>query len=527
MKPFALALLALALAAQPPARPGDSEKPTPRQKARQLLDSAAEMMAATTPDVQATALMHLARNYQDFDKKKAVDYFKQAFTAATTPPAGQTPFARNTQMEIVVALVTLDTGEGLALLKQIQPVNDGGYDYRSFAASRVIGELLKKDAIEQAIDLAEYMGGTGAYPFTGVSQIMAKLPAGDNQLAAVFTSALNAYVVKPDNEFHHLLMRYQKKLPAGMAEAALSKILAFILTPHDNERYASQTLSSSKGTATFTVRENMDLFDVAPLIREIDPKRYEELLANRAELRSAMQLFPGGGPSVADDRGVSIYSVSGDGKGNLTAEQQRSRDAVTTRMQTAALINARSEAALIAMATDPDKAIDLVGDIPSPPKQADVLARIAQSVGENDVAKARRVLSRCLSVLEDVKYPEDRVVAWDTVAGAAVAIKDDAILLSAVDRMLGDAAELYKEDTNGDRPNRAWRENWPSTQAYRRAIIRAVKLQGVDAEPVLQKITDPGQNVLARIAMAQALLQRPFDRLQTFGGRQRAPQLSK
>ena len=44
---------------------------------------------------------------------------------------------------------------------------------------------------------------------------------------------------------------------------------------------------------------------------------------------------------------------------------------------------------------------------------------------------------------------------------------------------------------------------------------------------VLQKITDPGQNVLARIAMAQALLERPFDRLQTYGGKQRDPQLSK
>ena len=91
MRLSVLALLALALAAPQPARSGDTEKPTPRQKARQLLDSAAEMTAATTPDVQATALMHLARNYQDFDRKKAIEFFKQSFTAATTPPIGQTP----------------------------------------------------------------------------------------------------------------------------------------------------------------------------------------------------------------------------------------------------------------------------------------------------------------------------------------------------------------------------------------------------------------------------------------------------
>lgn len=193
-------------------------------------------------------------------------------------------------------------------------------------------------------------------------------------------------------------------------------------------------------------------------------------------------------------------------------------------MKAAALVNTRAEAALAAIAKDPDKALDLVADIPSPPKQAEVLARIAQSVGENDAAKARRMLSRCIALLDDVKYPEDRVVAWDAVAATAIVIKDDGTLQRAVDRMLADAAELYKEDSDSDRPNRAWRENWPSTQAYRRAVIRATKLLSVDAEPILQKITDADQNVLARVTMAQALLERPFDRFQSYGGRQRQTQ---
>jgi hypothetical protein len=512
MKSFALALLAVTLAA--------ADKPTPRQKARELLDGAAEMIAATKPDVQPVALMHLADNYQTFDKKKAVEYFKQAFAAAILPPTGQSPFARSTQMEIVVALTTLDTAEGIALLKQMEPRTEG-YDNRSFAASRVIGELLQKNQIQSAIDLADYMGSSGAYPFSGVSQIMAKLPPGDNQFAAVFTSALSAYNVKPDREFHDLLTRYRKDLPAGMAQAALSRILSTVLARKDGEPYNAQTFSSSKGTATFTSREESELFDIAPLVREIDPKRYDDLLAAHAELRSAMQLFPGGGPSVADDRGITVYTVSSSGKSSDPAAEKRAGDAMNDRMKMAALVNARAEAALVAAAKDPDKALDLVAEIPSPPKQAEVLARIAQSVGENDAAKARRVLSRCITLLDDVKYPEDRVLAWDTVAGAAIVIKDDAILQRAIDRLLADAAELYKEDSNTDRPNRAWRENWPSTQAYRRAVIRATKLLGVDAEPILQKITDPDQNVLARITMAQALLERPFDRFQTYGGRQR------
>jgi hypothetical protein len=515
MKSLALALLAVTLVA--------ADKPTPRQKARELLDGAAEMVAATKPDVQAVALMHLADNYQTFDKKKAVDLFKQAFAAAILPPAGQSPFARSTQMEIVVALTTLDTAEGIALLKQMEPRTEG-YDNRSFAASRVIGELLQKNQIQPAIDLADYMGSSGAYPFSGAGQIMAKLPPGDNQFAAVFTSALSAYTVKPDRSFVSLVTRFRKDLPAGLAEAALSRILNAILSPKDDQPYQAQTFSSSKGTATFSTLEDSQLFDIAPLVREIDPKCYEDLLATHPELRSAMQLFPGGGPSVYDDRGITIYTVGSNSKASDPAAEKRDVDAMNSRMKMAALINTRAEAALAAAAKDPDKALDLVAEIPSPPKQAEVLARIAQSVGENDAAKARRVLSRCIGLLDDVKYPEDRVIAWDAVAGAAIIVKDDATVQRAIDRMLADAGELYKEDTNSDRPNRAWRENWPSTQAYRRAVIRAAKLLSVDAEPVLQKITDTDQNVLARITLAQALLDRAFDRFQTYGGRQRPTQ---
>lgn len=180
------------------------------------------MVAAARPDVQASVLLHLADNYQTFDKKKAIECFKQAFTVAVTPPLGQQVFAQSTQMEIVVALTLLDPAEGIAMLKQMEPRT--GYDNRSFTASRAIGVLLEKNQIQSAIDLADYMGSSGAYPFAGVSQIMAKLPPGDNQFAAVFSSALSAYTVKPDRSFVSLLMRYRQDLPAGIAQAALPRI---------------------------------------------------------------------------------------------------------------------------------------------------------------------------------------------------------------------------------------------------------------------------------------------------------------
>src|SRR6516162_5919784 len=139
-------LLAAALAVPIPA----ADKPTPRQKAKELLDGAAEMVAATRPDTQAAALFHLADNYQAFDRKKSIEYFQQAFAAVTLPPTSQSPFARSTQSEIVVSLI-----------KQVE-APASGYDPRAFSTFRVITLLLEKGQMQTAIDLVDYMGGAGS-----------------------------------------------------------------------------------------------------------------------------------------------------------------------------------------------------------------------------------------------------------------------------------------------------------------------------------------------------------------------------
>jgi hypothetical protein len=301
-----------------------------------------------------------------------------------------------------------------------------------------------------------------------------------------------------------------------MPQTALSRVLSVVLGSSADDKYAPLTIASAKGAVTFSSRVEADLFEVMPLVSEIDPKRYEDLLAQHTEVRSALGIFPGGGPSVASERGAWAYTVSGD--------DRKAAEALNERQKLSALIENRTMAAIEAAAKDLDKGLDLVPSIPSPPKQAEALGRIAEMTGERDPASAKRVLSKCVSLLDDVKYPDNRVEVWDIVAGAAALVKDEALAQRAIEKLLADAAELYKDDSNGDRPNRAWRENWPSTQAFRRAVIRATKLNGVDAEPLLVKITDPDQHVLARLTMAQALLERPFDRLQSFGGKQHPPQ---
>jgi len=111
------------------------------------------------------------------------------------------------------------------------------------------------------------------------------------------------------------------------------------------------------------------------------------------------------------------------------------------------------------------KALEIAGSIEIPALKARALGAIASSAGKNDPEFAKGVLSRCSSMLSDIKDPADRMDTWATVAQAAWNIKDEKQAWEAIDRGIADAMALYKLDTDEDSPNVALREYWPSTQA--------------------------------------------------------------
>lgn len=131
-------------------------------------------------------------------------------------------------------------------------------------------------------------------------------------------------------------------------------------------------------------------------------------------------------------------------------------------------------------------------------------------MAEKDPAQARNVINKCIDTMKEIKDPGERIAPWDAILDAAALIKDEPLIRETLDRALADAAALYKLDAavSKDRDNVALPEYWPSTTAYRRIVMRAAKILQTDAEPLLHKIADPNLNLLARIAMAQALLGR-------------------
>lgn len=492
--------LVLVLSAAGQEKPAD--KPDPVKKARELLDSAAEMVAGVDPKLQVPALWHLAENYQSFDRKKAIEYYRQAWAGAPTlPPDQMQYFDRRIQAEIVRSAADVDPELAMEMaLQMATPGANESYDQRLFATVKIAQVLIVKREFAKALSFLEAMGGKGAYSFLAASALFAALPPDDPRRQSLFGNAQAAFNLRASRDFSTLLARHWQDLPPNVASAALSSYLSFVLDrKEEGKGYETITYATAKGTASFNTPQERELFDVMWLVREIEPKRAEEILLKYPALKAGLEAYPKGTRSMQAEGAFYTFTTTSDQKdarSQAFAEQFRMR----------AMMAARSEEVMQMALKDPDRGLEMVRSIGSPAKQAEVLAVIARGVGEKDAAKSRGVLAKCMEAIGEVKDPGERMAPLDAVAEAAGMIHEDKLVEEALGRSLTAADELRKWESEDYA--HVPEEFRVSMQAYRRIVTRAVRVYGTDAEQMLAKIGDPGVNLMARIALAQALLGR-------------------
>jgi hypothetical protein len=500
------------LAFQATEAPQKPLRPSPKEKARELLDGVVETAAGAQPQVAAAALLYVGQAYDLFDARKALEYLRQAFASTIAIPPGDATNRARLQSRIASAAAALSLPEAMTMLKQIQVAPDSHGDPRSGALTAVVSHLLAKQQFDDAIDLVNSAGVTGPYPFAAARQVFEKLPAEDPRRLSIFAYAMSAYSLRPGPAFGDFLARRWKELPRSMVQTALDEVIGNILNDKSDE-FLNVTFSSEKGSASLHNRQDAALFDLIHVVREIDPKRAEQILESRRELAELLGKFPEG--SLGMGNSVSRSSTSGGGRPDPAMQQSMALDGMA---------NTISEQAMAALSKkEPLKAIELAKTIPVPERRVEVLTRIASSAGALDATTAKAVIGECIDGLKDVKDPLTRASSWNNIADAAHRAGDDKLAWEAIGHSLADSAELYKTDADSDSPNEALRDEWPSTNAYRHAVIAATKLMGIDAEPLLAQISDRDLALFARVEMAQTLLERPHESWSTSVSRNRKP----
>lgn len=264
----------------------------------------------------------------------------------------------------------------------------------------------------------------------------------------------------------------------------------------------TESLGGAKGAVVLGSRQEVELFDLMHILQKLDPKKAEEILAQKPGLRAALVRYPEGRPQM----------------GELVSRSRGYQSSAGEAVETTACLQAveRIEKVLDTIhdnVTDEqvDQILELAKAIPSPAKRAELLANLAQLTADDQPEIARMVLKKSLALLDDGKDSTARLDALKEVAMLAHGVHDDEAAWNAVQRMWDTSLAEYKLDTDADNPNTGLEDEWLATNAWRRTVITAAEMFGGAAESVVLKIPNADIALLVRIELAQKLMGRSHE----------------
>jgi len=347
----------------------------------------------------------------------------------------------------IVALSYVKPDRAMTLLRSMDlPVSDGvGFpeDVRSDGAAIVFQNYWHAHRPKGVPELraeAVYLGQTGQYPYRGIRGIVVDLavalPREPGQLPEVARSlVLEAYSFYErgskfqveDDDFVEFLQALHAILPAPLLKQGLELAVERLLDtdrPLDKQSYLAH-VQTEKGTATFHGLQEKLLFDLLPLIHEIDPDWVAQLVRRN--------------PAVGQADGNSGKQLAGEGiviPGESGSSEAQSYGIQLSRAQ---------EAGELAQ-TDPEGAMRLAQSIADPSLRTVALANIASAVAPSVPRRAGEIEKAIADAVPGIKDRQDRLLALSAQARAAGAAGDVAGFRDLVRRCFTLGEELFEED---------------------------------------------------------------------------------
>jgi hypothetical protein len=473
-------------------------KPAPKNPVQEFLKSTVEMIPAASLSVQVAALMDAAELYGAEDKAQTLDLLAQAFrTAAAIPPSPGGKLGE-AQSQVLVIMANYDPGGAAELLAGLSP------KARGFPLFMIVSKLIEQKELERAISILELYSTPEAYPYTAANMVLKELAEDDARRTQIFSAAASSFTTESDIEGFSLLLQGQwRSTPRTVLDPAVHRAVTTVLKMKRPEDM-SVTKSTDKGSVTFDNETDAELFDLIGVLQSVDPKGAKEILDQRPSLAAALDRFPDGSASMASsggDRTSETKSIS---------DMHNSDGQVQEQMRLNAVSDALAEEAL-KLATDSAlAAIKKAKQIPLESIRARTLLQIAQEAVGKDPEGARLVLAQVDTELRGVKNMMNAAQLWAAFAETAAKAKEVELADKAIERGMAACETLYKEDANADDPNIAPREYWPSMQSWRTVMVAAATIHGLEAEPLLARVTDPDLIVMARLAVLRGVLKKPI-----------------
>jgi tetratricopeptide (TPR) repeat protein len=487
-----------------------------------LLEAAEAESASAEPGMRAWALLQIARAYSQINKEKALDACSRAL-AATRELANQDSsgemhgqlavmmsragWVPNTRAELEQQILQEMTS--IAPERSEQLLNEVSGENRRTVLLAVLRQYEKAKNSAKELELLDRVAAEGEMPYGIASRMISSLPSDDGaELSRIFLASLASYQYhaphtewgSQGDDFPTLLVRHWKKLPRALVRQAIDEILtqadsATRATKARHEVYS--VLSPSSGAASFSTLFEFRLFQVLPILREIDSTAAEQYLKKYREVAETLKRYPNGGGAFLDAQGGSQPASPFSPRGDMA-------DAIGLTDETPAaekiLANAKAGHA--------GEAVTQVAGISNRALRAQCYQAIAHATVKSDPSASSAAVGKLLETAEAM----DAQKSWQYFRSAAalyLELDDKDTAKRAVLKGLKVAHKLYKEDSNADDPNTAIQAFWPSTNAYCALVGQAARISPEWALTLLRQIDAPEAKIAAELGLAGSMLHVP------------------
>ncbi len=303
-----------------------------------------------------------------------------------------------------------------------------------------------------------------------------------------------------DSDIGNFIERTWTKVPPAIVLEAVNKILELAKSDDSHSHFS---LTTGQGGVVLNSPYEYRLFQLLPVLQELDKDKAEELLRDNAETKAKLAKYPQGMQSLIPPGQTHSYYSSGitDGDSPQAADS-------AARDQVQAQIQQRMDQVLAESQKDPTQALadalglPVQGEHGSP--RAEVLLRIAEGAVKKKPSVAKSALDEILKIQDQLTPAEIADLA--SLPKIYLDLGDDDGAKKAVKVLLKAAEKLYAHDIDADDPNKAFKGTWPSSDLWRKCVQAAARMSSAFAEEIISAIPDPEIAAAQKVAFASSLL---------------------
>ena len=489
--------------------PGQNRRPaplTPLQRTGLKMLQTAEVEAKALPaPMRAYLLLEIASSYTEINPAEERSLRLQAFQS-TLSIENDDDNKDYLQDDILQELLHNSKADLEKALPKAIP------SLRNVYTAKLSEEYAKSNRFDRALELMRQVAAEGQFPYRAAATLMMHLPEDlDGERQEIFSEALAGYLVSTEPEGIHfedigtLVVRFGDKLPPAVILEATDRILDHAKEEIEAGPAMPVNFGSSHGSASFGSIYELRLFELLPVIQNLDPSKAEQLLRDNPKTKGVLERYPQGMRSLdntitstprAKSERSDIFAIS---RGPVPEFDPQSAK------RSANIEKQRKDIYELAR-RDPKQALESALDLPGHPEtRADTLVTVGSIVGERNSSIAKTAVKEGLKLSTEFD-PVFRFQVLKDATDVYLQLKDQDAALKTIAEGTAFAQQLYAKDADSTTPNLALKAQWPSTNFWREFVGLAARVSPDEATKVIDDVPDPEIHAFLRVALASSLM---------------------